>query len=69
MGSNKSKGNSKATLVQVGVIIIGEGMSKEDAVLDAETRPGVVRYEVSPEEDYVALYGQYEAQPAPPIPA
>lgn len=69
MGSNKSKGNGKTDLVQVGTIVIGEGVSKEDAVLDAQTRPGVTRYEVSPEEDYVALYGKYEAQPAPPIPA
>lgn len=69
MGSNKSKGNGKTNLVQVGTIVIGEGMSKEDAVLDAQTRPGVVRYEVSPEEDYVALYGKQEAPPAPPIPA
>ncbi len=66
-----SKGNrrSEANLVQIGTIMIGNGVTTEEAVLDAQTRPGVTRYEVFPEEDYVALYGKYEAQPAPPVPA
>lgn len=67
MGSNKS--NGKANLVQIGTIIIGNGVTTEEAILDAQTRPGVMRFEVFPEEDYVALYGKYETSPEPAIPA
>jgi hypothetical protein len=59
--------NKKVQLVQIGVIMIGGGTTKEEAELDAQTRPGMIDYKVF--EGHVEIYGEYEAQPAPPIPA
>ncbi|MBM3272348.1 hypothetical protein FJY94_03700 [Candidatus Kaiserbacteria bacterium] len=64
MGKAKSNGG-KASLVQTGTIVFGDVTSAEDAELDAQTRPGVVRYEMNRNDGYIALYGHMAPTPAP----